>query len=89
MSTKGKIYLAALAGVLLMLCCLLSMCAAQFLPNPQTQPAAWTAMSEVAASSRLFGFLAALTSGSICNWFAVLLIPVLLAFILWRGRPGA
>lgn len=76
-----------LGATLLILCCSLSMCASALLPNPQAEPAAWTAMSEVMASNRLFGFLAFLTFGN-CGGVTtpLLLIGPLLAWILWRGR---
>lgn len=77
--------------LLLLLCCALSMCTAALLPNPQTEAAQLSAMSEVAASNRLFAFLATITFGSlfgspgaIC---ALPLILILLAVIFWLARP--
>ncbi len=79
-------------ALLLLLCCALSMCTAALLPNPQAEPAAWSAMSEVAASNRLFAFLATITFGTLAGSpgaiCALPLILVLLAVILWLARPG-
>lgn len=89
---KRKYAMLTTIALLLLLCCALSMCTAGMLPNPQTEAAEFSAMSEVAASNRLFAFLAAITfgdlfgsPGAIC---ALPLILVLLAVIMWLARPG-
>lgn len=77
-----------LGSVLLLLCCALSMCTASLLPQPGT--AGWSAMAEVASTNRLMGFLGFLALGPGCTSTLIpgALIVILLAFILWRARPG-
>lgn len=89
MSTRQRFYLILTVGTLLLLCCALSMCSVSLLPRPDTEPAAWAAMAQVASTSRLMAFLVALTGGQTCNLIPLALIPILLAIIFWRARPGA
>lgn len=90
LTRKQRLYLGLTALTALLLCCILSLCAASLLPSPTAEPAAWSALAQTASTSRLMAFLATLAFGNGCTGagLPISLIIGLLALLLWRTRPG-